>query len=127
MVSGSSSLLLESESSESLAGRLDMLRLPPPDFRDCMTINRLEPPPEFKINPGLAKIPNDFVLYYGKNQARLAREYLDYLRWGGFPQLKDIIEENVIWCQSLNCELSFSNWFFTFLSLFIFSLNIFTQ
>ena len=29
--------------------------------------------------------------------------------------------------QSLNCELSFSNWFFTFLSLFIFSLNVFTQ
>ena len=93
VVSGSSSLLLESESSESLAGRLDMLRLPPPDFRDYMTINGLEPPPEFKINPGLAKIPNDFVLYYGKNQTRLVREYLNYLRWGGFPQLKDIIED----------------------------------
>jgi len=32
VVSGSSSLLLESESAESLAGRLDMLRLAPPDF-----------------------------------------------------------------------------------------------
>jgi predicted AAA+ superfamily ATPase len=93
VVSGSSSLLLESESSESLAGRLDMLRLPPPDFRDYMTINGLEPPPEFIINPGLAKIPNDFVIYYGKNRARLSRAYLDYLRWGGFPQLKDISEE----------------------------------
>jgi hypothetical protein len=29
-------------------------------------------------------------------------------------------------CQSLNCELNFSNSFFTFLSLFILSLNIFT-
>jgi predicted AAA+ superfamily ATPase len=32
VVSGSSSLLLESESSESVGGRLDMLRLSPPDF-----------------------------------------------------------------------------------------------
>ena len=30
------------------------------------------------------------------------------------------------WCQSLNCELSFSNWAFTFLSLIIFCLNTFT-
>jgi len=31
------------------------------------------------------------------------------------------------WYQSLYCEIRFSNRFFTFLSLFIFSLNILTQ
>jgi len=89
VVSGSSSLLLESESAESLAGRLDMLRLSPPDFRDHMTINGLEPPPEFKIDPGLRKTPTQTALYYGANKSRLYRAYLDYLRWGGFPQLKE--------------------------------------
>jgi len=93
VVSGSSSLLLETESCESLAGRLDMLRLSPPDFRDYMTINGLEPPPELGIDPGLTRIPTDLLLYFGKNHARLTRTYLDYLRWGGFPQLKDISEE----------------------------------
>jgi len=93
VVSGSSSLLLESESAESLAGRLDMLRLSPPDFRDYMTINGLEPPPEFKIDPGLRKIPTQTALYYGANRARLNRAYLDYLRWGGFPQLKELADE----------------------------------
>ena len=53
VVSGSSSLLLESESSESLAGRLDMIRLSPPDFRDYLTINGLERPAEFQIDPAL--------------------------------------------------------------------------
>ncbi len=90
VVSGSSSLLLESESSESLAGRLDMIRLSPPDFRDYLTINGLERPAEFQIDPALRKIPTDLLLYFGKNRSRLAGAYLDYLRWGGFPQLKDI-------------------------------------
>lgn len=94
VVSGSSSLLLESESSESLAGRLDMIRLSPPDFRDYMTINGLEPPPEFRIEPNLKKISTDFVLYYGANYSRLSRRYLDYLRWGGFPQLKDLNDDD---------------------------------
>lgn len=93
VVSGSSSLLLESDSSESLAGRLDMLRLSPPDFRDYMTINGLEPPPKFEIDPALRKVPPDFLLYYGANQSRLARAYLDYLRWGGFPQLRELDDE----------------------------------
>ena len=93
VVSGSSSLLLESDSAESLAGRLDMLRLSPPDFRDYMTINGFEPPPEFKIDPGLGKIPTETALYYGANRPRLTRSYLDYLRWGGFPQLKDLHDE----------------------------------
>ncbi|MCK4389113.1 MAG: ATP-binding protein [Desulfobacterales bacterium] len=94
VVSGSSSLLLESELSESLAGRLDMIRLSSPDFRDHMTINGLEPPPVFRIDPGLRKIPTELVLYHGSNQARLTRAYLDYLRWGGFPQLKDLSDED---------------------------------
>ena len=93
VVSGSSSLLLESESAESLAGRLDMLRLSPPDFRDYMTINGLEPPPEFKIDPDLRKIPTQTALYYGAHRGRLSRAYLDYLRWGGFPQLKELDDE----------------------------------
>ncbi|OQY11032.1 MAG: hypothetical protein B6I30_07835 [Desulfobacteraceae bacterium 4572_187] len=93
VVSGSSSLLLESESAESLAGRLDMLRLSPPDFRDYMTINGLEPPPEFKIDPALSKIPTETALYYGANRPRLKRLYLDYLRWGGFPQLKELSDD----------------------------------
>jgi hypothetical protein len=93
VVSGSSSLLLESESAESLAGRLDMLRLSPPDFRDYMTINGLEPPPEFKIDPGLRKIPTETALFYGANRSRLTTAYLDYLRWGGFPQLKELDDE----------------------------------
>ncbi len=93
VVCGSSSLLLEAESSESLAGRLDMIRLSPPDFRDYMIVNGLEPPPEFGIGPELRRIPTEFLLYYGANQARLARAYLDYLRWGGFPQLKDLDDE----------------------------------
>ena len=94
VVSGSSSLLLESESAESLAGRLDMLRLSPPDFRDYMTINGMEPPPELKIVPDLRKIPTETALYYGANKARLARAYLEYLRWGGFPQLKELDDED---------------------------------
>ena len=93
VVSGSSSLLLESESSESLAGRLDMIRLSPPDFRDYMTINGLEPPQQLRIEQGLRKIPTELSLYYGSNKARLARAYLDYLRWGGFPQLKDLKDD----------------------------------
>jgi hypothetical protein len=32
-------------------------------------------------------------LYYGANQARLYRAYLEYLRWGGFLQLKDLDDE----------------------------------
>jgi predicted AAA+ superfamily ATPase len=93
VVSGSSSLLLESESVESLAGRLDMLRLPPPDFRDYMTINELEPPPELVIEPGLRKIPTEIALFYGANKSRLSAAYLKYLRWGGFPQLKELGDE----------------------------------
>lgn len=93
IVSGSSSLILESELSESLAGRLDMIRLSPPGFRDYMTINGQEPPPEFRIDPGLRKIPTELSLYYGSNQDRLTRAYLDYLRWGGFPQLKDLKDD----------------------------------
>ncbi len=90
MISGSSSPLLESDSTESLAGRLDMLRLSPPDFRDYMIINGLEPPPDFTIAPGLKKIPSELLMYHGANGPRLTASYLDYLRWGGFPQLKDI-------------------------------------
>ncbi len=93
MISGSSSPLLESESTESLAGRLDMLRLPPPDFRDHMIINGLEPPPEFTIYPGLKKIPSELLMYHGANRHRLTSFYLDYLRWGGFPQLKDVKDD----------------------------------
>ena len=84
VVSRSSSLLLESESSESLAGRLDMIRLSPPDFRDYMTINGLEPPPDFRIEPDLLKIPTELHLYYGANRSRLLRGYFEYLRWAVF-------------------------------------------
>ncbi len=80
VVSGSSSLLLESESSESLAGRLDMIRLSPPDFRDYLTINGLERPAEFQIDPALRKIPTDLLLYFGENRSRLAGAYLDKSR-----------------------------------------------
>jgi len=93
VVSGSSSLLLEFESTESLAGRLDILRLSPPDFRDYLIINRLDVPPELKIAPDLQKLPTEFVLYYGANSSRLAGLYLEYLRWGGFPQLKDLNDD----------------------------------
>jgi hypothetical protein len=58
-----------------------------------MTINGLEPPPEFKIDPGLRKIPTETALFYGANRSRLTRAYLDYLRWGGFSQLKEIDDE----------------------------------
>jgi len=93
VVSGSSSLLLESESTESLAGRLDMLRLSPPDFRDYLTINGLVPPPELRIDPGMTKIPTETTLFYGANRSRLATAYVDYLRWGGFPQLRELNDE----------------------------------
>jgi hypothetical protein len=60
---------------------------PPPefkiDFTDYMTINGLEPPPEFKIDPGLRKIPTETALFYGANRSCLTRAYFDYLRWGG--------------------------------------------
>jgi predicted AAA+ superfamily ATPase len=70
-----------------------MIRLSPPDFRDYMIINGFEPPPEFRIDHDLQKVPSEFLLYYGANQARLYRAYLEYLRWGGFPQLKDLDDE----------------------------------
>ena len=70
-----------------------MLRLAPPDFKDYMIINGLEPPPEFKIEPDLRKVPTQVALYFGANRARLSRAYLDYLRWGGFPQLKELDDE----------------------------------
>ena len=70
-----------------------MLPLSPPDFRDYMTINGLEPPPEFKIDPNSRKIPTETALFYGANRSRLNRAYLDYLRWGGFPQLNELDDE----------------------------------
>ncbi len=58
-----------------------------------MTINGLEPPPEFKIDPGLRKISTETALFYGANRFSLTTVYLDYLRWGCFPQLKELDDD----------------------------------
>jgi hypothetical protein len=94
VVSGSSSLILESDATESLAGRMDMIRLMSPDFRDYMIIQGKKPPPEIKHCTDYLDNKNELHLFYGEKKDLLIHDYLEYLRWGGFPQLKEIPDEN---------------------------------
>ncbi|MCP4751428.1 MAG: ATP-binding protein [Proteobacteria bacterium] len=90
VVSASSSAAPESIQSQDPPGGFDRIHINPPDFRDYLIVNNIESPPSFPITSDLRRIPMDFMLYYGKNKSRLSRLYLQYLRWGGFPQLKEI-------------------------------------
>ncbi|ETR66942.1 MAG: hypothetical protein OMM_12155 [Candidatus Magnetoglobus multicellularis str. Araruama] len=53
-----------------------------------------EPPPDINHCIDYLDNKNELHLFYGETKDLLIHDYLEYLRWGGFPQLKEIPDEN---------------------------------